>query len=263
MNKILLVSAFCLVFGWAGLVVNCQTGVGVAPSEADDLEAMEAYLRTADVVRIERDMDLGTTDPWIVHLDDGTQQRRAIFKYAPRCRPHILPNCYKYEIAAYELSKLLRLPIVPPVVERRIDGTPGALQVYVEGCIPLKDFNQLHIEDVDQFHRSMLEVLVFDNLTYWFTGDDDINEDILVHPTDGKVCRVDFSKAFDSIPELLETREVRNCPEKLYRALESLDPAAVRERLANLLNEEEIEAVIIRRQLLLDSLTPTKQSDRS
>jgi len=156
------------------------------------------------------------------------------------------------------LSKLLRLPIVPPVVERRIDGTPGALQVFVEGCIPLTDSKSLNIGDVDRFHRSMLEVLVFDNLTYWFSGDDDINEDILVHPSDGKVCRVDFSKAFDSRPELLEAREVRHCPEKLYRALESLDPAAVRERLTNLLNEEEIEAVIIRRQLLLDNLIPTK-----
>jgi hypothetical protein len=258
MNKILLVGVFCLAFGWMGLVVNCQTGEEISSPEADDLEAMESYLRTAEVVRIDRDMDLGTTDPWIVTLDDGTQQRRAMFKYAPRCRPLFPLNCYKYEIAAYELSKLLQLPIVPPVVERRIDGTPGALQVFVEGCIPLKDFNQLHIEDVEQFHRSMLEILVFDNLTYWDTGDDDINEDILVHPSDGKVCRVDFSKAFEPKSELLEDRGVEHCTEKLYRALEALDPSAVRENLANYLNEDEIEAVIARRQLLLDRLGPSK-----
>jgi hypothetical protein len=69
---------------------------------------------------------------------------------------------------------------------------------------------------------------------------------------------VDFSKAFDPKPELLEERGVEHCPEMLYRSLVALDPAAVRERLASYLNEEEIEAVIMRRQLLIDHLIPTK-----
>ncbi len=258
MNKIRFAWVFCLAIGWVGFAANCQTGPDISSSQAEDPEAMESYLRTAGVVRIDRDMDLGTTDPWIVFLDDGKKQAKAMFKYAPRCRPQGLINCYKYEIAAYELSKLLKLPIVPPVVERNVDGTPGALQIFVEGCIPLSDFKELDLVDVHLFHRGMLEVLVFDNLTYWSTGNDDINEDILVHPEDGRVCRVDFSKAFAPEHQLPEQREVVNCPEPLYRSLAALDPAMVRERLADFLNEEEIEAVLIRRQLLLDKLIPTK-----
>ena len=229
----------------------------VTVKQDSELAELESYLRSAEIVDVEEGADLGTTDPWKVRLDDGKVQKRAMFKHAPRCRPHFLVDCYKYEIAAYELSKMLGLPIVPPTVERSVKGTPGALQIFLEGCTAL---NQLEVvPDTDRFHRSMLDILVFDNLTYWQTGMDDINEDIFYHNDDGRLCRVDFSKAFEPTPELLpKEREVTQCSEAMCRALERLDESEVREKLANYLNEEEIAALIVRRDLLLGSLTPVR-----
>ncbi len=229
----------------------------VEAQQEQNLADLEFYLSNAEIVDVEAGADLGTTDPWIVRLDDGKAQKRAIFKHAPRCRPHFLVDCYKYEIAAYELSKMLGLPIVPPTVERSVKGTPGALQIFLEGCTALNRIN--NVPDIDQFHRSMLDILVFDNLTYWQTGMDDINEDIFYHNDDGLLCRVDFSKAFEPTPELLpKEREVTQCSETMCRALEQLDESEVREKLANYLNEEEIAALIVRRDLLLGSLTPIR-----
>jgi len=237
-----------------GVLYFCQAPEITAQQDSE-LAELESYLRNAEIVHVEEGADLGTTDPWPVRLDDGKTKMRAMFKHAPRCRPYFLVDCYKYEIAAYELSKLLNLPIVPPTVERSVKGTPGALQIFLEGCTPLNRLK--NVRDTEQFHRNMLDILVFDNLTYWQTGMDDINEDIFYHNDDGRVCRVDFSKAFEERHELLgKVREVEQCSDILYRALEQLDESEVREKLANYLNKAEIAALLVRRDLLLAQLTP-------
>ena len=42
---------------------------------------------------------------------------------------------YKNEIAAYELDKLLKLDMVPPTVERQLQGITGAAQLWVENVV--------------------------------------------------------------------------------------------------------------------------------
>jgi len=253
-NKSIMIFLCAPVF--LGVMCFCQTPEATAQQDSE-LAELEAYLRSAEIVHVEEGADLGTTDPWNVRLDDGKTKKRAMFKHAPRCRPNFMVDCYKYEIAAYELSKMLNMPIVPPTVERTVRGTRGALQIFLEGCTPLNRLKA--IPDTVSFHRNMLDILVFDNLTYWQTGMDDINEDIFYHNDDGRVCRVDFSKAFEEKHELLgEVREVEQCSDFLFRALEQLDESEVREKLADYLNEEEIEALLVRRDLLLAQLTPFK-----
>ena len=182
-----------------------------------------------------------------------------MFKHIHRCRPNFSPDCYKYELAAYELSKLLNLRIVPPAVHRTVNGTQGSLQIMVEGCISLQDYPEIENVDSDRFHSQMLDILVFDNLVYWQTGRDDINEDILYHPDDGRICRVDFAKAFAPEHKLLgKAREVFQCSQALYTALVQLKNEAIFAKLTGFLNEDEINAVIARKQLLIDSLIPHK-----
>ena len=42
---------------------------------------------------------------------------------------------YKADIAAYEIDKLLKMDMVPPSVERQIQGITGAAQLWVENII--------------------------------------------------------------------------------------------------------------------------------
>jgi hypothetical protein len=233
----------------------------VTVQQDSGLAELESYLRNAEIVHVEEGTDLGTTDPWTVRLDDGKTRKKAMFKHAPRCRPSYFKiDCYKYELAAYELSKILGLPIVPPTIERSVEGTPGALQIWLEGCTALNQLEDSAILDETQFYQGLLDIYVFDNLTYWQTGMDDTNEDIFYHNDDGKICRVDFSQAFHPTPELLpgNEREVTQCSEKLYRALEKLDEAEVAKKLAKYLKEDEIAALMTRRDILLGTLTPIK-----
>ena len=46
---------------------------------------------------------------------------------------------YRAEIAAYELDKLLKMDMVPPSVERQLQGNKGAAQLWVENVVDAMD----------------------------------------------------------------------------------------------------------------------------
>lgn len=216
------------------------------------LANMESYLKSAEIVTAIPDENLGRTEPWMVELNDGTNQRRAIFKHVSRCRPSQLPDCYKYEIAAYELSKLLKLHIVPPTVSREIKGIPGSLQMFLEGCVNLQSIQRKNLElpDPGKFEKSILDINVFENLTYCLSEE----EDIWVNLEDGKVCRVDFSQAFEPHHELIPECKVSQSSQELYQNLKNLSEEEIKANLVSYLNEQELEALIIRKNLIVDAL---------
>jgi hypothetical protein len=240
------------------LGLGCSS-TGGASQDQDELLELEQFLLNAQIIEIQEDKELGTTDPWIVILRDGRSERRAMFKHMNRCRPNFMADCYKYELAAYELSKLMDLRIVPPVVPRTVKGTQGSLQIMVEGCISLQNYSEFENVNSDRVLCQMLDIMVFENLVYLKTGGDDINEDILYHPENGRICHVDFAKAFDTVHDLLGIeREVMQCSQALYTALSELDDEKILTTLADYLNEDELSALLTRKRMLVDSLTPRK-----
>ena len=85
---------------------------------------IEAQLKTAGITRIE-DIGTGVTRPRRAHLLPGTPAESLAWKVLPPGRRNGHWESYKSEIAAYELDKLLAMDVVPPVVERTIDGDTG------------------------------------------------------------------------------------------------------------------------------------------
>lgn len=218
-----------------------------------DLEQIERFLKEAAIVSVEKAMDSGRTEPWIVTLKEGDTIAKAFFKHVNRPRPGIFPDCYKYEIAAYELNKILELNIVSPIVEREIEGSKGSLQLYVEGCILYSSILRQKIKppDAQKFKNSLDVISIFEHLTYCERKDLD---DILVHEQDWKVCRVDFSEAFLPQSHLIPGEDMSRCSEKLYRTLLSLYDAAVAEKLDGWLNKEEINAILARKTIICETL---------
>ncbi len=127
---------------------------------------LENYLRTAKVVSKRRTEGRG--ENWITSLDDGKTARRGFFKLINRFRPAIITDSYKYGIAAYELDKLLDLNLVPPVVEREIEGRKGSLQIFIEGALLESERRMKNIksQDPEKFKNTLGDLSVFENLTY-------------------------------------------------------------------------------------------------
>ena len=217
---------------------------------------IEHFLKKADIVSVEINPEGGRTEPWKVMLNDGKIMRRGLFKYvnSPRHvnspRPYILPDSYKYEIAAYELNKLLDLDIVPPVVEREVNGIKGSLQVYVENCISLNSQRRKKIKppDEEEFQNFLEIINIFENLTYCERKELD---DILIHTEDWKGCRVDVSEAFAPIPELIPEHQISRCSNSLYLNLQKLTRDEIKDKLETLINDDEIDALMERKKLII------------
>ena len=164
-----------------------------------------------------------------------------------------MADSYRYDIAAYELTKLLGVELIPPVVEREIEGRKGTLQIYLEDCIREKDRKRKKIDPPDSkaFDNAMEELKVFEHLTY----DDCYNlDDTYIHQEDWRVRRVDFSEAFAPVPEMLRDCPLTACSKGLFLGLRDLEEEAARTVLGRYLNDEEIEACLVRRKLILEKL---------
>lgn len=214
---------------------------------------IENYLRTAKIVSTKISPEGGRTAPWQINLDDGKYQRNGFFKYIDRTRPTHLPDSYKYEIAAYELNKLLGLNIVPPVVEREIEGIKGSLQLFLKGYNKESDRKRRNIEPSDpkSFQNALEEINVFEILSYDECKDAD---DTLVHMEDWKLWRVDFSEAFYPSPELKPGCEITCCSKTLYQNLLKLKNNVIKAKLKPYLNTEEINALLKRKKIILKKI---------
>jgi hypothetical protein len=240
--------------GGRRLVLACfLAGAGtLALGQAASVER-EEFLRTAPVITVAKEESTGRTNAWKVYLNDGQQASRAIFKYIHRPRPTLLPSSYQYELAAYALNKLLGLDLVPVTVERAIDGRTGSLQCFCEGTMTeaFRRRQNLKPPDVSILQNAFSELGIFENLT---NNPREDASDILINTKDWKVWRVDFSEAFAPDTVLLPDSPFPRCSKGLYAALRGISDDRIREQLKAYLNGEELEALLVRKRLILDRL---------
>jgi hypothetical protein len=155
-------------------------------------------------------------------------------------------------VAAYALSKLVGTPLIPPVVEREVEGRKGSLQIFMEACVSERDrrtSGKPVLPDPRAFADAIEELALFEGLA---ACGRDIN-DILIHKDTGRVCRIDFAEAFDPSPELSPAAAgAVRCSRRLFAGLRDLDPAAAEAALKPYLNAAEIKGLLARRAILLD-----------
>ena len=94
--------------------------------------AIEEALRTAAIDKIDA-VPVGVTKPKRAFFASNGIVASATWKALRPGRRLGYYESYKSEIAAYELDKLLGMHMVPPVVERSIEGETGALVFWLEG----------------------------------------------------------------------------------------------------------------------------------
>jgi hypothetical protein len=246
MNKEILVAILSFF-----LMENIGSSFLFANQGTTEQKALENYLKTAKAADIQKGGLGGRNEPWKIYLNDGKTMRKAIFKYIDRPERRLNPVSYKREIAAYELTKLFAMDIVPPVVETEILGMKGSLQVFVEGCINESDLKAKNMlpPDKQAFDNTLEEINIFENLTYCKHE----MTDTLVDKDTWKVCRVDFMEAFETLSELLPETTISRCSKRLYQGLR-LDPNIIEAAIKPYLTPKEIKALLDRRNLILDKL---------
>lgn len=188
---------------------------------------VEEYLRTAKVVKFS-DVPVGVTKPRRGFFEPGGPAGSIVFKALMPSRKTGFWESYKSEIAAYELDKILGLGMVPPTVERRINGEYGSAQFWVEHCTLLKDRDVNTAPDIGAWNRQVYRQRVWDNLV----GNIDRNQGNLLVDQAWNLILIDHSRCFTATTEM--PFPMRKIDREFYEKLKSLDEATLKERLGKL-----------------------------
>ncbi|MFQ5789340.1 MAG: hypothetical protein ACE5JI_02580 [Acidobacteriota bacterium] len=224
---------------------------GVAGQEA---EQRESFLLRAEVVDKEV-ISSGITLPQAVRLELGGSRRRAVFKsaevYFRNQNISIagelqkgLHDSWKFEVAAYQLDRLLGLGMVPVTVARKIGGHEGALIDWVEDVAPEFDTSPEGF-DMAAWEKEVARVWLFDYLAYNI----DRTPDNLLVTSDFQVRLIDHSRAFQRF--LIPMRPLTRFPRQVMERLRGASQEEFRGVLGPYLTDEEMEAFLERRKRLL------------
>jgi hypothetical protein len=238
------------------------TALQFLPEELAQRAGQEEFLKTAEIVGSKQLTGLeAVTSPWVLTLKLGDVTHRGLWKNA-QGRMGGYWEGWTYEIAAYRLDKHLGLGLVSPTVERRFRGDRGSCQYWVDDCMSLKDRDEKGIKmppaKVFGWNRATYLQRLFDNL---IANEDRHKNQILITP-DWRMILIDHSRSFRTsgkfIKNLLYSAKnpegpmlMSELPRALVEKVKALDFAAIRSAVGEYLSDDEIRAVLIRRDLIL------------
>ena len=257
-QKTLLV-LFLFLLSIQNYAVNGQ----LSPEEVSERPQWEEFLKTAEIIDY-KDVGEGVTKPIWLTLKKGDIVRKGLWKN-PKGKQQGFLEGWQYEIAAYEMDKLLDLNLIPPTVEREFNGKKGSLQLGIDKLysvleaseekikIPKEKFNNL--EDTKYIIRA------FDCL---IANDDRTQQNILIN-TDWRFVLIDHSRAFRSTKEHTERLVYgkngikgallfKRLPRTFVEKIKTLNSDGLTETLKLYLKKKEIKAIFIRKELLLKEI---------
>jgi len=247
----------CLVLAAAPFAAAQLT----AEEVADHLK-WEEFLATAELVA-EQQMSSrrAVTSPWILTLKQGDVTRRALWKN-PEGRMGGFIEGWRFEIAAYRIDKLLGLNMVPPTVERRFRENRGSCQLWIEDCHSLRDVedNKIRLPSIKNipYNRSLYLQRLFDNLI----ANEDRHKGNFLFTPDWRLILIDHSRSFRTgsryTKGLINTEQsaggpkiMRELPRVIYEKVKALTAEAIKAAVGEYINEKEVEAIMIRRDLIV------------
>jgi hypothetical protein len=250
-------------------VVVCLTSAGIPfPSYAQSLgsepnlteEQKKEFLLYAKVVK-SRPIGKGVTNPSRLTLNDGTMTHDAAFQPVDRREDSVnfiggpseiaFRDSYHYNIAGYELAKLLGLDdMVPVTVERKWQGHKGALSWWVswKWDEEMRRKQGLNPPDVEAWNKQVDKVRVFGKLIC----NTDLNPGNLLITEDWKLWMIDFTRAFRLHKQVQNPEQLQRCDRQLLEKLRQLDGKVLLEKTQPHLSSEEVQALMSRRHQIVD-----------
>ena len=254
----------------AALPAGCDDPAAARQFPAEELAQRgrwEAFLSQAAVVENESRQMTGSeavTSPWVLMLELDGVRHRGLWKN-PQGRMGGYWEGWQYEIAAYRMDKLLGLGMVPPTVERRFREERGSVQYWVDDCMSLRDKEDKGVKIPPQkvlgWNRATYLQRLFDNL---IANEDRHMNQVLITP-DWRMVLIDHSRTFRTSGRFTKTllfsskspegpKLMSELPRAVVDRVRALDAASVRAAVGDTLTDDEIRAVLVRRDLVLEEI---------
>jgi hypothetical protein len=240
-----------------------QTFPQFTPEEVEEMEKWEEYLKTAEITGHEQMRSReAVTNPYVLQLEKDGIARQSLWKN-PEGRMRGFLEGWQWEIAAYRLSNYLGLYMVPPTVERRFQGSRGSCQLWIDAWISLKDKYDKKIDvpsiKVFYWNRALYLQRAFDNLI----ANEDRHQNQFLITEDWRMILIDHSRSFRTSKNFTKkliydenykegARLMKQLPRDFVEKLKSLNHEVIRNVVGEYLTDEEIEAVLMRRDLIID-----------
>ncbi len=222
------------------------------------LAAQEDFLRSAQVTKI-RAASKGVTGSLRATLTAGGVTHDAhiqtIDVFAPQYRTDRglelnFRDCYKFNVAAYLLDKMLGLGMVPVSVERLVRDRRASVSWWIDDVIgdeTERRKKRLVPPDVAAFNNQMHAARVFTQLVY----NTDANEGNFLTDKNWNLWMVDFTRAFRWYSVLRDPGDLLRCDRKILAALRALTLEALDRELSPYLTPTEIKALLARRDAII------------
>jgi hypothetical protein len=245
---------------WSGIYTELQD------------EFLEKFLAKARIVE-RYDLRRGSRNFSLLELHSDGLDLRAVFQFveegpASSTPPESLnPRRYQHEVAAYRLSRELGLDIVPVTVLREVDGKPGAISIWAEAAIDLpyiRDHGRWEL--VQGLEAQVSTARIFTALVG--TRDRADSAKMLL-PTERRILVADNSKGFplysdieDFLMTEIEGIDFNPCAlnASLEFELRALDTDRLTTLLGDLLSNEQIVAIIQRRDRIISACASREEA---
>jgi hypothetical protein len=222
---------------------------------------MREFLLNAQVIA-SKHTSKGVTSPFRLTLSDGNLTHEAAFQsiderlakkeFADHTTEINFRDSYKYDVAAYELAKLIGLADMMPVtVERKWDGKTGAISWWLPVAMDeaTRLSKKLSPPDPDAWNKQMYKKRIFAELVY----DTDPNLTNVLISADWHMWMIDFSRGFRTYKQLREPSNITNskCDRRLLEMLRKLNREEFILKTKGLLTKAEIDGVMARRDKIV------------
>jgi len=153
-------------------------------------------------------------------------------------------DSWKYNVAGYELAKILELNMVPPYVERSVGGYAASLSWWVNDTMMEYDRRgqKIEVPDKESWNKQMYAVRVLQQLVY----DTDPNLTNLLITKDWQLWVIDFTRAFRLYKTLRDPKDLVQCDRRLLAKLRALDKDTLQQNLGRWLTKGEVNAATAR-----------------
>lgn len=230
-----------------------------APLPFQTVSEVEEFLRTANVVDVQL-IGEGVTKPKRILLKAGGVQARAKFGYhdfkgqgeklADGSTEMYFQDSFKADMAAYVLSRLVGMEMVPPAVTRRVEGQDGIVQIWIEDLTSYESW----IQDGNSgqpaslyFQRQVKDMKTFDLLIRNIDRHSrNINWD-----NDWNLWLIDHTRSLAKDATLRKEDSFKGCSRGLFQAIRDLSKSDLAAALDPYLGGFEIKALLKRRDKLV------------
>ena len=229
------------------------------PQGEEDLSdhQLERFLERAEI-KDRKHLEKEGVPLMILELEHKDMKLQALFGYAQESAEEAAADnrktrrMYQNVVAAYRLDRLFDLHMVPVTVLRKVDGTNGAIQIWIQSALDLTEIEEYEAEDLlEKMLPEIARARAFSGLIGLKKR---LKFGVNFLPVTHEVKLADNGIAFSEDPDIGDflTEGCGPVGEAFLHSLETLEYNNIKDKLGEFLSKEQIEAILKRRDGILE-----------